>query len=451
MKKLVLVALIIVSGLSVVKAQQSCGPNPLYNDSLPGVYPHNLPPLVYGQPYNTTITVKTMGDTIISGNNYHVQGVKILDVVGEPPGFHIVPNYTSLDSAMWQNNYQNNIWYPTQGCFTIWADTAAVNAEINGGPNGDGVFPLNIYYDYLFRGDVVPSTYVWASTIGLPPYGSTFELYSVIGTGTACNYDLYYQGNATYYAGLPATSGQYQLDLNSPNLNCGWTVIGNCGWAGFDTNYGFGNATLNFTYASNTTGATRYCNIIIGDQEYYITQITDTCNVVMNIDSTFFGPLEGTAYITVTAADSCYWAVINRSFVCDWVDINPTSGQGSGVVELTYSENTTNSNRSCELNFNGQTINITQQSTVGINENTLNSRIKIYPNPANDFVTIQNPDINGKTTLSIYTVAGQLLQQTPLTTTSQQVNTAALANGVYVFTVQNDAGITARKKVVISR
>lgn len=391
-----------------------------------------------------------MTDTVMDGQEYFVSAVRVLDVIGEPPGFHIVPAYTNLDSTNWTNNGFFPNFMSVQGCFTIWADTATVNAYINGGPNGDGVFPLHIYYDYLFRGNPIPATYVWSSTIGPPPYGSTFMMYSAIGTGASCSTNLEYQGNNTYYAGLPSYGGDYQITLDSPDLNCGWTVIGNdCSWASITPQYGFGTATLSVEYLSNNGNAPRYCDFIVGTNQYFLTQLSDTCTVTLNVDTTFVGPLEGTIYITVDAADSCYWAILNRDLICDWVDVNPTSGQGPGTIEISYNANNSTDARQCEININGTTITL-NQTTVGLNENAA-GKLTLYPNPAADLVNITLPSTTGKNTLSIYNTAGQLISQQNLTTQTNQISTISLANGIYLFVVQNADSVIGRSMVEVNR
>lgn len=451
MKKLALLILAIISLQGIVRAQ-GCEPNPYYNDSLPGIYPRHLPPLVYNEPYNVTLTVKSITDTVMDGQEYFVSAVRVLDLIGEPPGFHIVPAYTNLDSTNWTNNGFFPNFMSVQGCFTIWADTATVNAYINGGPNGDGVFPLQIYYDYLFRGNPIPATYVWSSTIGLPPYGSAFSMYSIIGTGASCSTGLDYQGNSTYYAGLPSYGGEYQVTLDSPDLNCGWTVIGNdCSWASITPQYGFGTATLSIEYLSNNGNAPRYCDFIVGTNQYFLTQLSDTCTVTLNIDTTFVGPLEGTIYITVDAADSCYWAILNRDLICDWVDVNPTSGQGPATIEISYSSNNSSLQRQCDIEFNSFNYTLKQQSPLSVSENAA-GKLTLYPNPAADLVNINLPNSTNKTTLNIYDTAGQLVGTQQLQGSGlQQISTSGLANGFYLFVVQNVDSVIGRSMVAVNR
>lgn len=85
---------------------------------------------------------------------------------------------------------------------------------------------------------------------------------------------------------------------------------------------------------------------------------------------------------------------------------------------------------------------------VGIKEAFV-GKIKIYPNPAAENVTITLPQSTNKAELLIYTMQGQLLSQTQLSNT-QTINTSTLANGLYLFVIQSKGNIVGREKVIIT-
>ncbi len=179
--------------------------------------------------------------------------------------------------------------------------------------------------------------------------------------------------------------------------------------------------------------------------------MSDTCTVTLNVDTTFVGPLEGTIYITVDAADSCYWAILNRDLICDWVDVNPTSGQGPATIEISYTSNNTNQQRQCGIEFSGFNYTLTQQSPLSISENAA-GKLQLYPNPAADLVNINLPNSANKTTLNIYNTAGQLVGIQQLQgSVLQQISTAGLANGFYLFVVQNADSVIGRSMVAVNR
>ncbi len=458
MKKLLLFVLALAT-VATTSTAQTCTPDPIYNDSLPGIYGTDLPPLVQGQPYNATVYIKTMSATEVTFQGIPVQlyvrAMKLLDVVNEPAGFVIAPNYND-PNGYWLNGGSDPDYTSILGCYTISADVNSVNAAIaNNG--GSGILDFDVYYDIWAKGNPIPATYTWISTLGTPPYGASIIAPLTLGgtvdynpwTGNTCVYGFLYNGISSSYAGLDANSGSYQLQVNSSLSSCNWYAYTYGDWFTISPETGTGDGTMTVTYTENTTGEPRYGEISIDNTIYNLTQISGECNVVMNIDTSFVGPLEGTIYITVDAADSCYWSIINRNQFCDWVDVNPESGTGPGTIEISYNANNSTDARQCEININGTTITL-NQTTVGLNENAA-GKLQLYPNPAADLVNITLPSTTGKNTLSIYNTAGQLISQQNLTTQTNQISTISLANGIYLFVVQNADSVIGRSMVEVNR
>lgn len=451
MKKLILLSALIIAGITA--NAQLCIPSANYNDSLPGIYTTNLPALVPGENYSATVIVKNPANMILDFSGFNIsmiiKAVKITSAEA-PAGFVIEPEYNSINDDWTNTLIVPDIYAGFAGCYTITADAASVNAAIanNGGSTN---ITINVYYDVLAKGvDGFPQDYTWLSTLNY-----NFLMPIDIGTGSSytpwpgCVSNLFYNGTPTYYAGLPATSGSYQIDVQSFGPNCTWNVFNPYNWVTITPETGNTDATLTVTYTANTSGEERYANITIGTADYLITQITEDCQVAMTIDSSVIGPLEGTIYINVEAADTCYWSIINRSQFCDWVDINPLSGTGSGVIEVSYNANNGNEIRQCELNINGTTVTINQLTS--ISDETSSGTFQLYPNPANDVVNIALPQLNGIYTLSVYNTTGQLIEQQQLTAKTNQISTASLTNGMYILVMQNNKHDILKSKLIINR
>ncbi len=73
-------------------------------------------------------------------------------------------------------------------------------------------------------------------------------------------------------------------------------------------------------------------------------------------------------------------------------------------------------------------------SVLGVKENTF-ANLEYYPNPAHNSVTISSPE--GITNVSVYNVAGQLLLNKAVNTTTVDADIASFANGIYIFNVTN--------------
>jgi hypothetical protein len=88
-------------------------------------------------------------------------------------------------------------------------------------------------------------------------------------------------------------------------------------------------------------------------------------------------------------------------------------------------------------------------SFFGINEHPdpSSSEIKIYPNPANDKITIEikSQNIANRSLLSIYNIQGQLMFDKPIFQRSTNIDISTLARGVYIVK------LTTNKNIEVSR
>lgn len=85
-------------------------------------------------------------------------------------------------------------------------------------------------------------------------------------------------------------------------------------------------------------------------------------------------------------------------------------------------------------------------SLIGVEENKIEP-IKIYPNPAQDFVSIDIPKNYTQAQLSIYNLTGQLVSQKPIQS-NQNIPITELGNGMYIFVVQAGDRVWRERAVV---
>ena len=71
----------------------------------------------------------------------------------------------------------------------------------------------------------------------------------------------------------------------------------------------------------------------------------------------------------------------------------------------------------------------------------------IYPNPANDFVTITNLPIGS--TMRILDITGKVVYSSAITSEqTTTINTTDFINGIYLIRIENNGNIANRKLVV---
>lgn len=221
-KKLLTVVATVAISAFAANAQAPCTPDPIYADSSAGIWPDSATGLAIayvGQPYSTVIQLKTLTDTSVTFQgipvSLKVKALKILDVIGEPAGFTVAPAYNDVVNGTWQNEGTDPNWTAVQGCVLISASQSDVDAAAGGGPNNDGVYPITVYVDVLAKGNPIPSTYTWVSTLGTPPYGAAIA-YS--------DYVVRVQeGNFVVEEAL--SSNKFDVAYNYPNPFTGATTI----------------------------------------------------------------------------------------------------------------------------------------------------------------------------------------------------------------------------------
>jgi hypothetical protein len=92
-----------------------------------------------------------------------------------------------------------------------------------------------------------------------------------------------------------------------------------------------------------------------------------------------------------------------------------------------------------------------QYSSVIPVSTTKSRNIQVYPNPANDFLTIQiDKPINTAIEMSVIDATGKPLMQVKFAEAKYQLNVKNLATGLYTLQLIEAGVIIARKKIIIS-
>jgi hypothetical protein len=106
-----------------------------------------------------------------------------------------------------------------------------------------------------------------------------------------------------------------------------------------------------------------------------------------------------------------------------------------------------------ESSINTSRSNIRQGSIAvesGITQLDRNKSVSVYPNPANENVTI---DISGAgflvANLKLYNIIGEMVYQTEITSASTVIPVSSFAKGVYTIVIANK-GVNVFKKLVIN-
>ncbi len=122
---------------------------------------------------------------------------------------------------------------------------------------------------------------------------------------------------------------------------------------------------------------------------------------------------------------------------------NPSqSGVGSFVIYYNY----TDPNSNCS-GIDSLTMNV--NDCTGLSQfNKLANAISVYPNPAKDVVTITNAYSGGTTMATITDAAGRVIITKSISSNDEKINTASMANGVYLLRIKQGNATVKTLKLV---
>jgi len=96
-------------------------------------------------------------------------------------------------------------------------------------------------------------------------------------------------------------------------------------------------------------------------------------------------------------------------------------------------------------------VNITRTASLGIYENQFADSIKVYPNPAKDFVTINCNDFDGELNqINLINIQGQIIFTTNTSNQSKTINLPInnFSEGIYMLQLQTTKGILTKKLII---
>ena len=85
-------------------------------------------------------------------------------------------------------------------------------------------------------------------------------------------------------------------------------------------------------------------------------------------------------------------------------------------------------------------------SVTAIHENDLNAGIKVYPNPASNFVNVTSEV--GLLNVRIVNYTGQVVYQQNVSDNNVKISTSELSAGIYILQMETEKGWASQKLVV---
>lgn len=100
-------------------------------------------------------------------------------------------------------------------------------------------------------------------------------------------------------------------------------------------------------------------------------------------------------------------------------------------------------------NVSCATVNVVG-TTTGVSA-TLAENIKVYPNPAADYITVSNANYTFGDKILVYDLSGKELVNTFINGTEERVDVSTLTKGLYIYQIRNEQGtvITSGKLSIV--
>lgn len=125
------------------------------------------------------------------------------------------------------------------------------------------------------------------------------------------------------------------------------------------------------------------------------------------------------------------------------LDVNPGLIDGEGILTFLIFE-TNDQSVSHEIRFHISTIQVA-------NENIPQISVEIFPNPATDFINIENSE-NRDLVVNISNANGKQIHQSLLLAGElKKIETNELSNGFYFLSLINDKKIISTEKIIVSK
>ncbi len=208
-----------------------------------------------------------------------------------------------------------------------------------------------------------------------------------------------------------------------------------------------GNNLLWYTIPAGGTGssiAPTPSTASIGTTSYYVTQTINNCESPRATINVVVHSLPQTPVISQVGNDLSSNASSGNQWFYNNVII-------TGAISQTYTPTDTGNYYSIVTDINGcisDTSNVLYIAVTGLSDLSDNNNIHIYPNPANDNITIENTSLNNKDEMiSIYNIQGQLLIQQPMLRTKINIDISGFAGGMYYVKVKTEEGMVVKKLV----
>ncbi len=361
------------------------------------------------------------------------------------------------------------------GCTSLMNEKAVtVNAKpATSAINGNTNVLVNSTQSYSV-GNTTGSVYNWRIINGTQTGGATTNAITVQWSSTPGSGSVrVVETNSTGCKGDTITSdisiSSYYLIVTPLNLkytqvasakkvavssNTNWTVNASQTWIALNKTSGNGNDSVSITVSANNGDSTRTGTVTFqaGSQSQIVNITQDSTPIVpdeLSLGKDTLNFLFNGGIQNVNVSSNKSWTV-NHS--ANWLDINPMSGSNNGILGVAAQANGTSSLRSVIVYVTAGALTrnlvVVQQKTTGTDEINLSDKVKVYPNPTDGILFINN-ESEENIQIKIIDLSGKMIDEFILNfKTLQQLNYEYLSHGIYLIQLISFDKVMQRKIVI---
>ncbi|HOY32496.1 MAG TPA: T9SS type A sorting domain-containing protein [Bacteroidales bacterium] len=144
-----------------------------------------------------------------------------------------------------------------------------------------------------------------------------------------------------------------------------------------------------------------------------------------------------------TSPSDMTWLATVPDTINFYTDLNPPAGNLYYQVEAV---NPTPCSPSKSKTYAAKSNRVQNESCVGINTTEAHNSFRLFPNPADELLTIIfTENIDYKTTAEIFSMEGKLLKSISINHKITQMNISDLPSGVFIIKIADNKGVAVRK------
>lgn len=270
-----------------------------------------------------------------------------------------------------------------------------------------------------------------------------------------CNDPLGVKYLTESYSGKIRKISSSQCSIN--NLNVGGAIAACAG----------SSVVLSANYQTTFYANSTYTNQWVGPNSFSSASLSNTITNVNLLNNGYYVfsvkdvngcTKKDSVLLTVNSINNLV-SVTGNTLMCNqssatyqWVNCATNYSPISGATSQTYSPSQ-NGNYAVIINYNScsDTSACTNFVINTIEAVTLENKLELFPNPANDFITLQLNDVFSDAQLTISDINGRTVYSSAITTKQTVINTNLLVSGVYYIQLKTTDGNFATKKLIITK